>query len=227
MLVAPFALVLLAVAGAALAARRRRRFVRALERTGWTVDEPDEALTTLLQTLVGPRPGRHRRLTGLALYRGAHDGRTYCFEYRWDGHEVPGAGRSWRRLRSALVVATPAPRGMPALDVVPRGAASPFAALGGDWEVESAQFNEQFRVITDDPRGASDVLHPRLVEHLLAPPCRTLSWRLVDGWVMAWVPDLRSHDEVVSLWALVRDVRRNLPPHLQAVDRAPLPPFDR
>jgi hypothetical protein len=53
----------------------------------------------------------------------------------------------------------------------------PLISVGGGWggkkvKFESEEFNDRFTVRTDDPKLASDVIHPRTMEYLMAvqPP---------------------------------------------------------
>ncbi|HMI32521.1 MAG TPA: hypothetical protein VK499_00140 [Propionibacteriaceae bacterium] len=46
----------------------------------------------------------------------------------------------------------------------------PLMSVGGGWDVkkvrfESEEFNDRYTVRTDDPKFASDVIHPRTMEH--------------------------------------------------------------
>jgi hypothetical protein len=64
-----------------------------------------------------------------------------------------------------------------------------------DIEFESDDFNRAFRVKSDNPKFASDLLHPRMMELLLARG-RGIEWRLMGWDMLTWrkgrlaIPDL-------------------------------------
>jgi hypothetical protein len=78
----------------------------------------------------------------------------------------------------------------------------PLISIGGGWggkkiRFESEEFNDSYTVRTEDPKFASDVIHPRTMEFLMAvqPP----GFR-IEGSVMRFSVD--KHDtQLIGFWA--------------------------
>lgn len=67
-------------------------------------------------------------------------------------------------------------RALPRVEVVPHGLAGRITAGGGDiLDLESAEFNERFRIMADDARYAHAVLTPLMMERLLRDDVRGLA----------------------------------------------------
>jgi len=74
--------------------------------------------------------------------------------------------------------------GLPFLEVRPRSIVDEATPQRTPVELESEEFNRQFRVIADDPRYATAVLSPQLITKLLAGPA--LSWRILGHRLVGW-----------------------------------------
>lgn len=150
-------------------ARRRRRFdARAASagRLGWRSMPVDPALAELANRIFAPGAAEHQV--------GADGFQAVDFTY--------SASRTSTAAKCHLVsVRLPAP--LPPLAVL---ADNPIARGLGvpDLEVESAAFNEAFWVDCADPRYASAVLHPRMIEWMLAH--RSLQWRIEGDLLVTW-----------------------------------------
>jgi hypothetical protein len=74
-------------------------------------------------------------------------------------------------------------RGVPDLLIRPEGFLDKFAAMVGfdDIDFESAEFSRKFLVKSRDKRFAYDVVHPRMMEFLMASPGRTID---IEGGAM-------------------------------------------
>lgn len=163
-----------------------RRLIAALwtvaQRHGWAYWERADWLDDRFRFLGTPFTGGHERAFRSVLaggHRGRHVG---VFEYsqRSDEELLP-------RHHTVAVVTLPA--GVPTLDVRPEGTGSKLAGLVGlgDLQLESDEFNQKFHIRCDIDRFAYDVLHPRMIEWLLAHArARTVPFRFVDGYLMAW-----------------------------------------
>jgi hypothetical protein len=93
------------------------------------------------------------------------------------------------------------PSALPALEVRPEGVfgGRVAAALGmGDLELESEEFNRAFRVSVDDDRYGSAMMHPRMMEFLLATgQAQGASWRIMDDVLLSWERHHAEPDEVL------------------------------
>ncbi|TDD46483.1 hypothetical protein E1263_36395 [Kribbella antibiotica] len=75
-------------------------------------------------------------------------------------------------------------------------------AFGNDIELESQAFNEAFRVDCEDPRYATAVLQPRLMEWMLHNPA--LQWQIAGNALVSWayggftVPDVLARLEAMA-----------------------------
>jgi hypothetical protein len=150
--------------------RRRSRFIAGAAARGWTYAPRDRRLPQRWDSWPF---GQGRRRRARHVLRGTVDDRPcVAFEYTFR-HRVPGgpqgpaeAVATW----SVVAVALPSP--LPRVAVARSGPLGRVAAALGrqGFELESEDFNRRFRVRTDDPRVASDVLHPRMMAELLDGP---------------------------------------------------------
>ncbi|SDL50762.1 hypothetical protein SAMN05216298_4144 [Glycomyces sambucus] len=106
---------------------------------------------------------------------------AYTYRYRPVLRTLIGEGDSEEEVS---FVAVAVPGSFPVLDVAPSGVRSWLP--GERVEFESNAFNDRFAVGSPNPRFAYDVIHPRLMEWLMAD-ARALStgWRLEGPWLMA------------------------------------------
>jgi hypothetical protein len=92
------------------------------------------------------------------------------FDYRYVEREDRGASVS----RSVTCALVPLPFGVPALAIVPRGAADvsrePTATRRVDLELEA--FNRRFDVFAEDPRAAVAFLDQRMMDAIMQVPLR-------------------------------------------------------
>ena len=116
------------------------------------------------------------------------------------------AGRSWRSSTATrrptvavkdrrtetyrfTVVALALPAGKPTLQVSREGFGRKLLGFVGvrDLQLESEQFNEAFHIKTDNDRFAYDVLHPRMMEWMLADQrAQSTPFRFERGDLMTW-----------------------------------------
>jgi len=73
---------------------------------------------------------------------------------------------------------------LPFLEVRPRTILDEATPQRTPVDLESEEFNRRFRVIADDPRYATAVLHPQLMAALLPAP--ELSWRILGSKLVGW-----------------------------------------
>ncbi len=152
---------------------------------GWGYVERDAALG---ERFLGEPFGRGYARTGVHVLTGEHRGhRVLAFEYRF--REPSGTlGQSRRTIGyryPAVAVPTPAPR--PVLQV---GREHPgtriLSAIGlDDWQLGDEAFDRAFRVRMADAAFARDVLHPLMVQWLLADG-RSLPFRFERADLVCW-----------------------------------------
>lgn len=114
--------------------------------------------------------GRGGARTAHHVLQGVHDGRpVIAFEYTFSTH----SGERTRHHRYG-VVATALPTAVPKLEILRSSTSGTFldAFRGGDHEIGDPAFDAAYRVFTDSPPFAADVLAPDLRAWLLAqrPP---------------------------------------------------------
>ncbi|GEN80378.1 hypothetical protein AFE02nite_21120 [Actinotalea fermentans] len=158
--------------------RRRARAERAwAAERGWQL-RGDQALARRMLGVFG----LGGRCTVSHLLAGSYAGRPAAtFEY-------VEAGVSASVQVHVVAVALPVP--LPGLRLSPQALTDDLAgALGGqDIAFESADFNAAWRVRAGDAKYAHDVVHPRLMERLLAGDAQGLSIWVTGTDVLCWVP---------------------------------------
>ncbi|ONI71721.1 hypothetical protein BWI15_16345 [Kribbella sp. ALI-6-A] len=158
-------------------AQRRRMFAaRAAEAAalGWQPTDPNPFLVGVAQRIY--QRGRARR--AIAGHFRGHVFHAFDFSY------VRVRRRSVH-FHSCHLIAVILPVPLPGLVLVKD---NPIARAFGvaDLELESGAFNDTFWVDCADGRYASAVLHPRLMEWMLAHP--DLEWRIEGDALVTWGP---------------------------------------
>jgi hypothetical protein len=156
-----------------LAAQKRRETLQALAaQRGWAYVERDDRWVDAFQGAPFGL-GHDRRATN--VIQGTWSDRPFvAFDYVYNTTETStdaeGHTTHHEESHSFGVVAVDAGASFPALEVTPEGF---FMRMIGrltnrDIELESEDFNRAFTVTCPDRKFASDVLHPRMMEFLLA-----------------------------------------------------------
>ncbi|HZC27993.1 MAG TPA: hypothetical protein VE287_13270, partial [Actinopolymorphaceae bacterium] len=164
------------------AAEQRTKALQALAaQRGWQWIDEDE---TYVRDWGGEPFGRGRSRRARNILIGRHgDREIVSFDYEFKTTEGSGDSQRTRTHRFAVWLMT-LPSPLPALEVRPEGVfgGRVAAALGmGDLELESEEFNRAFRVSVDDDRYGSAMMHPRMMEYLLASrQAQAVSWRIED-----------------------------------------------
>lgn len=183
---------------------RRERAVRAwAAEVGWTYVGSDRALLRRWRGRpFGLGGGRVRELCV-----GTFDGRAaMSFAYQRQN----GQGEVTATFH-VLVVELPAP--LSTLELTPGDLPQRLAARLGaqDVDLESAEFNEAWRVATPNERFAHAVLHPRLMERLLLPDALGTSLRLEGSDLLTWSPGAPLYDTVEPRLRLLSDLIDSVP----------------
>lgn len=134
---------------------------------GWRYVERDKSLRNrFLGSPFGAGHGRDVR----HVLRGEHRGRPILtFQYSYQ--ETQGSGDNQQTTTYYYTVASlslPSPK--PTLELSREGLGRKILGLVGvrDLQLESEEFNDRFRIKTENERFAYDILHPRMMEWMLA-----------------------------------------------------------
>lgn len=200
-----FVVLVIVVAAVSIYAQKKRReaFATLAARHGWSYVQRDDRWA---ETFNGPpfHAGHGRRAEN--IIGGTYEGRTFvAFDYSYrttsSSTDANGNHTTHDETHRFAVAALQLECTFPALHVSPEGFLG--RAIGRltnrDIELESEDFNRAFTVTCPERKFASDVLHPRLMETLLAQ-YRNLDWRFDGAWLLS--VDNGSHDIDTTLWSL-------------------------
>lgn len=150
-----------------------------------------------------------------AVLRGTFNGQecatfAHVFDTTRDAEGNSGGTQSYQVTLAELPVA------LPRLDIVPENfpAAVAKALGGGDVDVESYEFNQRWRVITNDQRYAHAVLDPRMIERLLQLDVQGLAVRIDGGAVYVWSMGRKGVDTLARRLGVVSGIARHIPKHV-------------
>ena len=187
-------------------ARRGRQLKAWAAASGWTFVGTDPSL-------VNRWPGapfgigRSRRATEVMVGRWG-DRPAVSFTYTY----VTGSGKSQTTHRFH-VLALPLPAFLPSLELTPEGFGSKLlTALGAeDIQFESEDFNRAWRVAAASPKFAHDVVHPRLMERLLAPDAVGSRLHITGTDILSWAGGPTSTARIPQRLALLQAVIDSVP----------------
>jgi hypothetical protein len=142
-------------------------FTAFAKQRGWSyVERDDDLVDRFLGAPFGRGHGRTARHVLTGTYR---DREVLVFEYTYKETEGSGNDRRTETYRHTVVsLSTPASR--PTLEVGREGLGRKLLGFVGirDLQLESEEFNKAFHIRTEDDKFAYDILHPRMMEWLLA-----------------------------------------------------------
>ena len=103
-----------------------------------------------------------------------------------------------------------------AVDFTPKDAVENVELAFGGTEIpiESAAFNQRWRVRGDDERTAHAIAHPRLAERLMEADAQGLNVRVEGESVMVWNPHRRGVEDWDDMLLLAADVASLIPSHI-------------
>lgn len=195
------------------AKRRREAFQAVAAQRGWCYTARDDTWADAFQG--APFGLGHDRQAHNVL-RGGYEGRacvTFDFTYHTTETSTDAEGRTTTREESHdyTIVAIDTGVVLPALAVTPESFFSRTVGtlLARDIQFESEDFNRAFTVQCPDRKFAFDVLHPRMMEFLLAH--RDAAFRFDRRYVLAVRPGSASIAEVDASLALVDAVLDRVP----------------
>lgn len=161
-------------------------FIAFATRRGWQYRRHDPSLVKRFRgTPFGRGHSRQAKHVVTGTYRGRQ---LTAFEYIYKVTRNSGKHQTTQTYRHT-VVALPTPAVRPTLQVDREGFGRKLLGVVGvrDLQLESEQFNETFHIDTESDRFAYDILHPRMMEHLLADPrAQSLPFRFERSDLLTW-----------------------------------------
>jgi hypothetical protein len=181
---------------------------------GWSYVERDD---DLVDRFLGAPFGRGHGQVVKHVLRGAHRGReVLVFEYSYKEADRSGSSRG-TELYHHTVASVSTPTATPTLEVGREGLGRKLLGLVGlvglrDLQLESEEFNAAFHVQTDDDRFAYDVLHPRMMEWLVADgQALETPFRFERGDLLTWDRDEIDLQKIDGMVAYLCDVLDRVP----------------
>lgn len=174
---------------------------------GWSYHESEPPLANRFQ---GEPFGQGSGRQALHVMRGTHRGRhLVAFEYQY----TVSHGRSSTTHRNTIV-AIPIPTQRPYLQVSTEHAGHKLLELFGvrDLQLESEEFNRAFRIKTGSDRFAYDVLHPRMMQWMLADQrARIVPFRFEGSDLLCWSGSELDPRRVIWMADFLVDVAKRVP----------------
>jgi hypothetical protein len=169
--------------------RARENLVAFALAKGWDLVPPDPSL--LYRWPGDPFKGGTNPRCATVITGTFRDRSFTAFEYMHDKVTRDSNGRERKRTQRFTVCVLALPGYLPVIQVEPESSADrALGAIGWsrDQEFESEDFNRAFKVTSDRPRVASDLLAPRTLQMLVSRPA--FSWRTQGTDVVTWVPGI-------------------------------------
>ncbi len=187
-------------------ARRGRQLRAWAAASGWTFVGSDPSLVDRWRGAPFGT-GRSRKATEVMVGRWS-ERPVVSFTYSY----VTGSGKS-QSTHHFHVLALPLPALLPDLELTPDGLGSKLLTMLGaeDIQFESEDFNRAWRVTAADPRFAHDVVHPRLMERLLAPDARGARLHIAGTDILSWAAGPTQTAGITSRLALLAAVIDSVP----------------
>lgn len=206
-------IVLVAVLGAVAARKRREGFAMLAAVRGWSYTRRDDQWT---EAFTGSPFGLGHNRQATNVLRGSYDTRDFVafdFVYHTTDSSTDSHGHHQSREVSHRfgVVALDVGAWFPELEVSPEGMIGRLIGrlTNRDIELESEDFNRAFTVTCPDRKFASDVLHPRMMELLLANP--QAAFRFDRSWVLSVESGQTEIEQVEPRLAAIDSVLDNVP----------------
>jgi hypothetical protein len=193
--------------------RRRETITSFAAQQGFAYQPADDSLVnrwggTPFRT--GKRPRAANVLTG------AFQGRqivAFDYSYQTESEDSDGSRSTTTHKFGVVVMELPGP--LPHLEVTHEGifGGAVANAFGfADIQFESEQFNRAFRVKADDQRFGHAVIHPRMMELLLARG--EIGWRIEGNSLIGWDKGEHAPLEVMNRLQLLHQVVDQVPPYV-------------
>ena len=178
---------------------------------GWQYVEKDNSLVDRFD---GQPFGIGHGRRAQHVLRGRHRDRdALAFEYKYEETTGSGDDRKTETYHFTVVaLATPAPR--PKLEITREGLGRKLLGFVGirDLQLESEEFNKAFYIKAEDDKFAYDILHPRMMEWMLADQrARTIPFRFERADLLVWQSGQVKLSTVDSLLEYVCDIMDRTP----------------
>jgi uncharacterized protein DUF3137 len=192
-----------------LAARKRREELVAFAAArGWTFVQEEPRL---VDRFSGPPFGSGFGRRAYNVLFGTHDGRdlvSFDYEYRTrtsNGKQTTTTVHRFSVLGLSMGVV------MRPLSVDPENLLDRFVGrlTADDIDMESEDFNRAFTVSCPDRKFASDVLHPQMMEFLLAHP--HLGWRFEQDSMLVIAPGRRAPEQIDATLSVMDGITDRVP----------------
>lgn len=191
----------------AVVERSRRAFearrAEALARLGWGYVEPDPWIAELASIVFGAAGNP------MSMVAGGFNGRPVCVtDYQYAVTTSDGQGNVSSSSQACHVVAVYLPAAMPWLRLTKESAMGRMRE--SDLQLESKTFNDAFRVETPDDRYASAMLHPRMMELMLANTW--IDWQIAGPVLISWNLGRWEAPETVARLSVLTRIADLIPP---------------
>jgi hypothetical protein len=192
-----------------LAAKKRREALLAFAASrGWTYVQEEPRLVGRFS---GPPFGAGFGRRAYNVLYGKHDGRdlvSFDYEYKTqtsNGKQTTTTVHRFSVLGLSMGVV------MRPLSVDPENFLDRFVGrlTGNDIDMESEEFNRTFTVSCPDRKFASDVLHPQMMEFLLAH--RQLGWRFEQDSLLVIAQGRRAPEQIDATLAVMDGITDRVP----------------
>ena len=192
--------------------KRRAAFASFAAAKGWTFAAHDPY--SLEQRWSNSPFGRgdSRRASNVLTGTAANGWPLLAFDYRYTESSSDAKGNRSTTTYNFAVCAMRLPCAMPGLHVGKENMLTRIGSVMGfaDIEFESDDFNRAFRVRCDDPKFASDLLHPRAMEMLLQYG-RGTEWRFEGADMISWRSGRTDLPDVLQRGDLMCRVMNSVP----------------
>jgi len=190
------------------AKKRREQLLAFAASRGWTFAQEEPRL---VDRFTGPPFGMGFGRRAYNVLYGTHDGRdlvSFDYEYKTrtsTGKQTTTTVHRFSVLGLSMGVA------MRPLSVDPENLLDRFVGrlTGTDIDMESEDFNRAFTVSSPDRKFASDVLHPQMMEFLLAHP--QLGWRFEQDSMLVIAPGRRAPEQIDATLAVMDGITDRVP----------------
>jgi hypothetical protein len=175
---------------------------------GWFYTRSDRALARRWQR----PPFDNRSGTASDIFTGPYRGyRCGAFTFSY----TESSGKSSYTVYWAIYTVYLAWR-LPRLDLKPEAGGEWIERLFGqqDIQFESADFNAAWDVRCDDIRFAYGVVHPQLIEYLMAPGRASFNFRIEGADALSYHRNRLSRDEIFSTLDRIIDIVCQIPRHV-------------
>lgn len=198
--------------------KRRAALAAFAAQHGFTVVERDDSLLRRFRDYGSPFDvGFDRRAEHIMT--GTYDERpAIAFDltyHTWETRTVDGKTERYKESHKYAIVSLTMPRTYPGLSVSPEGPVGRFFGrlTNTDIQFESDDFNRAFTVNSKDRRFASDIIHPRMMEMLLAD-CRDVAWEMVEDQIMTVTSGRLDPETLPQLLRALDAVLDQVPAHV-------------